>query len=275
MLLYPILSRLSFSSSPTQICNRRCDYHTASQAIPLPRCRRKTDSVLPFTDTSEGQISPNPWKVVIFLYQLDLPFEMIVLDRTDPDVRKKDPVVTISPNGRMPIFEDPNTGVKLWESGAIIEYLLDVYDKENTLTYSTVPEKYEQNCWKHFQMSGQGPYYGQSTWFSFLHHEKLPSAQKRYEDEIHRVLGVIDGHLERTGRQWLVGDNMCFADLMFVPWNTLLSMVMFGPQFEVEWKEKFPKCYEWHQRLLQVESVMKAQEYAQEAAKSMGEYKKV
>ncbi|KAF4556185.1 Glutathione S-transferase-like protein 15 [Elsinoe fawcettii] len=223
----------------------------------------------------DGQVSPNPWKIVIFLYQLGLPFEMIPLDRTDPDVRKKDPLVSITPNGRMPALEDPNTGAKVWESGAIIEYLLDVYDKDHTLTYSTFPEKYDQNCWKHFQMSGQGPYYGQSTWFSYLHHEKLPSAQKRYADEIHRVLGVIESHLERTGQQWLVGDKMCFADLMFVPWNSLLTMFLFGPPFEEEWKEKYPKCYDWHQRLLQVDGVRRAQEFTQEAAKTMGTLEKM
>lgn len=76
---------------------------------------------------------------------------MHALNRDDPDIRNKEPLVSITPNGRMPAFEDPNTGVKLWETGAIIEYLLDVYDKDHRLSYTTSPEKYEQNAWKHFQ----------------------------------------------------------------------------------------------------------------------------
>ena len=28
-------------------------------------------------------------------------------------------------NGRVPAIEDPNTGVVIWESGAIVEYLVD------------------------------------------------------------------------------------------------------------------------------------------------------
>lgn len=103
-----------------------------------------------------------------FLYELSLPFEVKPLDRTDPDIRTKEPVVSITPNGRMPAFVDPNTGIKLWESGSIIEYLLDVYDKEHRLTYTTFLEKYEQSSWKHFQMSGQGPYFGQVTWFLYV-----------------------------------------------------------------------------------------------------------
>jgi glutathione S-transferase len=65
----------------------------------------------------KGPLSPNPWKVVIFLYELDLPWEMIPLNRADPDIRKKEPLVSITPNGRMPAMEDPNTGVKVWEVG--------------------------------------------------------------------------------------------------------------------------------------------------------------
>jgi glutathione S-transferase len=106
--------------------------------------------------------------VVIFLHELGLPYEMKPLDRQDPDIRIKEPLISITPNGRMPAVEDPNTGIKLWETGAIIEYLLEVYDKEGRLSYSSSPEKYEQSCWKHFQMSGQGPYFGQLHWFLFV-----------------------------------------------------------------------------------------------------------
>lgn len=40
---------------------------------------------------------------------------MLPLDRTDPEVRKKEPLVGITPNGLMPALHDPNTSVKLWE----------------------------------------------------------------------------------------------------------------------------------------------------------------
>lgn len=116
----------------------------------------------------DGALSPNPWKVVIFLYELDLPFEMKTLDRTDPDIRNKEPLVSLTPNGRCPAIFDPNPkpeGIKVWESIAIIEYLLEQYDKQNRLSYTSFPEKFEESSWKHFQMSGQGPYFGQRSWF--------------------------------------------------------------------------------------------------------------
>jgi hypothetical protein len=46
----------------------------------------------------------------------------------------KGPAFTkITPNGRVPALEDPNAGVTSWESGAVINYLLRVYDKQNIL----------------------------------------------------------------------------------------------------------------------------------------------
>jgi glutathione S-transferase len=66
----------------------------------------------------------------------------------------------ISVNGRVPAIEDPNTGITLWESGAIIEYLQETYDKNNTFNYTSSPDKYYVKQLLHFQVSGQGPYFG-------------------------------------------------------------------------------------------------------------------
>jgi len=121
---------------------------------------------------------------------------------------KKPPFEKININGRVPAIEDPNTGVTLWESGAIIEYLVETYDKSNSLTYTSSPEKYLAKQWLHFQTSGQGPYFGQAAWFKKFHPEQLPSAQTRYQNEIKRVFGVIDNHLKSTGKQYLTGDKV-------------------------------------------------------------------
>lgn len=62
-------------------------------------------------------------------------------------------------------IEDPNTGLTLWDSGAIIQYLIEQYGTERKLTYGTLKEKHLLNQWLMFQMSGQGPYYGQNGWY--------------------------------------------------------------------------------------------------------------
>ena len=66
---------------------------------------------------------------------------------------KQPPYQSVNPNGRVPSIEDPNTGITLWESGAIIQYLLENYDKQNKLSYGDkVPEKYQLNQWLLYQL---------------------------------------------------------------------------------------------------------------------------
>jgi glutathione S-transferase len=143
-----------------------------------------------------------------------------------------EPFESLNPNGRVPAITDPNTNLTLWESGAIIEYLLATYDPSQTLSYPSSPNKYLTQSWLHFQTSGQGPYFGQRAWFIFYHPEKnLNSVLDRYGNEIWRVTGVIDAHLKKTGGQWLVGDKCTYADLSFVPWYWLCPAIM-GDGFE-------------------------------------------
>lgn len=76
------------------------------------------------------------------------------------DVKKK-PFTDINPNGRNPAIQDPNNDLTLWESGAIIQYLIEEYDVEKKLTYPGLKQRNLLNQYLMFQMSGQGPYFGQ------------------------------------------------------------------------------------------------------------------
>jgi glutathione S-transferase len=61
-------------------------------------------------------------------------------------------------------IQDPNTDLTLWESGAILQYLVKHYDPEKRLSYETFKEQELCIQWLMFQVSGQGPYFGQCTW---------------------------------------------------------------------------------------------------------------
>ncbi|RYP73000.1 hypothetical protein DL771_003868 [Monosporascus sp. 5C6A] len=124
---------------------------------------------------------------------------------------------------------------------AILEYLVEQYDKDHKISYAEAPEKFLAKQWLFFQVSGQGPYYGQAVWFTRYHPEKLPSAVKRYVDEIHRVTGVLEKALEKG--DWLVGDKCTYADLSFIAWQRGV------PRFVVDIYEKFPKVGAWMKRM--------------------------
>ncbi|KAM0709030.1 hypothetical protein Q7P35_003066 [Cladosporium inversicolor] len=205
---------------------------------------------------------PNPWKVAIILNELNIPYETELKDFGD---LKKEPFESLNPNGRVPAITDPNTSLTLWESGAIIEYLLATYDPSQTLSYPSSPNKYLTQSWLHFQTSGQGPYFGQRAWFVFYHPEKnLTSVLDRYGDEIWRVTGVVDAHLKKSGGEWLVGEKCTYADLAFVPWYWLCPAIM-GDGFEKEWESRYPTSWAWYQKLQARPSVTKAREERQKA----------
>ncbi|KAK9242814.1 glutathione-s-transferase theta, gst [Lipomyces tetrasporus] len=193
--------------------------------------------------------SPNPWKVIIILEELGIPWESESVPETG---LKTEPFISLNPNGRTPALIDPNNdGTTLWESGAIIDYLIDVYDKDHTLQYTSFPEKHITRCWEHFQMSGQGPYMGQKGFFMYFHPEKLPSAIERYDKETRRIIGVVDAHLSKQGTPYLVGDKVTYADLMFVPYFKFFLPVICPDLNTKEW----PKFDTWLEKLVARPSV--------------------
>ncbi|KAK8122866.1 hypothetical protein PG984_011536 [Apiospora sp. TS-2023a] len=191
---------------------------------------------------------PNPWKVVVILEELHIPYEITSI--RFEDIKKK-PFTDLNPNGRAPAIEDPNTGLVLWESGAIVTYLVEQYDTNNALSYGKddVINKHHINQWLHFQMSGQGPYWGVAGWFNQFHPEKIPSAIERYNEQVQRVLGVLECWLaaKEENQQWLVGDRITYADLAWATWNDRLDSVLAcdeGRKFE-----GFPHVQAWHERM--------------------------
>ena len=185
---------------------------------------------------------PNPWKVAIILEELGLPYEteFVPIDQLHTPVYEK-----INPNGRVPAIYDPNTDLTLWESGAIINYLVNRYDDTKKLQ---PPDSIEGHAhaqqWLFFQVSGQGPYFGQFTWFSNFHPEKVPSAIERYANEIKRVTKVLDTALQ--GKEYLVGGKCTYADLAFVTWNAGLERV---PDLYQQLKEDNANWKAWVERI--------------------------
>jgi glutathione S-transferase len=88
-----------------------------------------------------------------------------------PD-NQEDWFLKINPNGRIPAIVDRSTSPEtpVFESGAIMQYLVDRFDKEGKASYSrdTDPKRYyEQLQWLFFQNAGVGPMQGQANRISF------------------------------------------------------------------------------------------------------------
>ncbi|CAM1501336.1 Fc.00g104980.m01.CDS01 [Cosmosporella sp. VM-42] len=212
----------------------------------------------PFTIWGEGGI--NPTKVAIFFEELGLPYshkEVLLADIKKPEY------TSINPNGRLPSIYDPNTDITLWESGAIIEYLVEKYDKKLTISFAPESkESYLAKQWLHYQVSGQGPYYGQAAWFKLFSKEDIPSAKKRYNEEVNRVSTVLEFFLaqrakvsQRNGGPWLVGDKCSYADLAFITWQRTIAFILAKEDYDLD---NYPYVKDWLDRMALREGVKAA-----------------
>lgn len=62
--------------------------------------------------------------------------------------------------------------------------------------------------------------------FNVIHPEDLPSAQKRHNDELKRVVGVLDCALAKPESGWLFGDKCTYVYLAFFIWDEDIETVM-------------------------------------------------
>ena len=186
---------------------------------------------------------PNPWKVAMLLEELKLPFTTTIVDKAD---LKKPAYEKININGRAPAIQDPNTGLTLWESGAIIEYLIETYDRNHDISFAPgTSDYYHAKQWLYFQVSGQGPYFGQAVWFKVFHPEKIQSAQDRYVNEIRRVSGVLNRALDR--KTFLVGEKYSYADVVFLSWYEAVIARVISDVFDIS--VEFPNLQAWLNRI--------------------------
>ncbi|KAJ5149097.1 glutathione S-transferase [Penicillium atrosanguineum] len=214
---------------------------------------------------------PNPWKVIILLEELALPYELRLVEFSDV---KKPEYLEVTPQRTLTYHQ----GSKYWNpslggndsSAAIILYLIEQYDKEGKLSYNQLPERYLTQQWLAFQASGQGPYYGQATWFARFHPEKLPSATERYVNEVIRVIGVLEEGLARNGTGWLVGDKCTYADLSFITWNGVGEGLLQELNKADKLEEDYPRYTAWMKSLKGREKVARCMALIAEARVAHG-----
>ncbi|TCD68868.1 Glutathione S-transferase 2 [Steccherinum ochraceum] len=196
---------------------------------------------------------PNGWKVAFVLNVLGLSYESIYLEKADI---KGPEHIKHNPNGRIPtLIDHKNDDFTIWESGAILLYLIDTYDTEHKISVADSREKALLHQWLFFQTTGQGPYFGQSSWFQHFHPETLPSAIVRYQNEARRVLGVLESVLSK--QEYLVGGKLTIADIAFVSYNNVIKFVI---EEDFDFEGEFPKTFEWHTRVTAVDGVRKGLE---------------
>jgi len=179
--------------------------------------------------------TPNGRKISIMLEECGLAYEVKRVDIGAGD--QFDPAfLAISPNNRMPAIVDHETGISVFEGGAILIYLAE---KAGMLLPTEIEQRFDVLQWLFWQAGGLGPMAGQLSHFVNYVLENQPYAHKRYFNEYDRLLAVMDVRLR--DREFLAGEYS-IADIASFPW--VIPYRRFGNDLD-----KFPNLRRWFDSL--------------------------
>merc|ERR1719422_851347 len=110
---------------------------------------------------------------------------------------------------------DPTNPVRIFESGSIMIYLADKFDKEGHFFPKEYPARAECQSWLMWQM-GSAPFIGGGFGHFYNYAPvKIEYAIDRYSMETKRLVDVLDKHLE--GKEFVCGEYT-IADMAIMPW---------------------------------------------------------
>ncbi|AEO65952.1 uncharacterized protein THITE_35553 [Thermothielavioides terrestris NRRL 8126] len=198
-----------------------------------------------------GKGGPNPPKVEIILNELGIPHEFDPITRNEV---KSPAYLAVNPNGRLPAIHDPNGDLTLWESGAILEYIVGKYDKDQKLSFPP----------------GSNEAFLAKQWSVVLPDHRPGPLLRPGILEMNRVTGVLEVHLTKQkqlyGSQdgfdgpWLVGNKLSYVDLAFVPWQ-MVAVHCFGGESGRYKEADYPLVTEWLARLKARKTVTDAMQW--------------
>ncbi len=161
--------------------------------------------------------TPNGRKISIMLEEIGLPYNVHKIDITKGEQFTPE-YIAINPNSKIPAIVDSDSGMNVFESGAILLYLAEKTGK----FLPTEPKKRFQVIeWLMFQMGGIGPMFGQLNHFKRFAPEKIPYAIERYEKETLRLYGVLERQL---AEQEYISGEYSIADMAIYPWVAIYEM---------------------------------------------------
>lgn len=192
--------------------------------------------------------TPNGWKISIMLEELGVPYNVNYINIGSGDQFREE-FLAISPNNKMPAIIDPEgpdgKPVSVFESGAIMLYLGRKFGQFYPANDARKQIEVEQ--WLMWQMGGFGPMLGQNHHFALYAPEKLPYAIKRYQDETHRLYGVLNKQLE--GRDFICGEYS-IADMATIGWARPHERQGIN-------LDEFPHAKRWFEAMMAREAVQK------------------
>jgi GST-like protein len=167
----------------------------------------KDDGMIDFYTWS----TPNGRKVSILLEELGLPYTVHAVN-IGKDEQFAPDFLAIAPNNKIPAIVDHDTGVSLFESGAIMIYLAE---KTGQFLPTEAKARAAVMQWLMWQMGGFGPMLGQAHVFLKFNRGLSQPAEERFAKEAKRLYGVLDRQLAENEH---VAGDYSIADMAIFPW---------------------------------------------------------
>ncbi|THU05099.1 glutathione S-transferase family protein [Lampropedia puyangensis] len=168
--------------------------------------------------------SPNGFKASIALEELAIPYQLHHV-RIDAGEHRHPAFLALNPHGRIPVLQDSETGVVLFESSAILLYLAE---KTGRLLPTEPPARWEAIKWLQFQAASVEPLLGQRVHFELFATEAMPAAVARYRRLTEEAFGVLDDAL--ANRPYFAGEDYSIADIAHFGWLHIAQIIAFDFQ---------------------------------------------
>ncbi|MBM3071520.1 glutathione S-transferase family protein [Lelliottia sp. RWM.1] len=171
-------------------------------------------------------------RVIWALEELSLPYEIVHYQR-EKNMLAPASLRKVHPLGKSPVVED--NGLILAESGAILEYLQETYDRESRLKPQDAVNRVQYRFWLHYAEGSLMPLLLMKLVFASLGRPPIPfglralgkvlgqGVQKAWlNPQLETHARYIESHL--TDNLWFAGDHLSMADIqMSFPVFALLS----------------------------------------------------
>lgn len=157
-----------------------------------------------------------------------------------------------NPNSKIPAMmdhTDPAMPVRIFESGSIMMYLADKFDKDGLFFPKEYPARAECQSWLMWQMAG-APFIGGGFGHFYNYAPvKIEYAIDRYSMETKRLVDVLDKHLA-DGRKFVCGEQYTIADMAIWPWIGNLALGrLYGKANEFLQMESYKHVCDWATRI--------------------------
>ena len=153
--------------------------------------------------------TPNGRKISILLEELNAEYETILVDLSKKEQFKKE-FSKLSPTNKIPVIVDTENGQRIFESGAILIYLAQEYNK-----FLDNENYWEIMQWLILQVAYVGPMLGQAHQYLFYHRGKSKFAEEKTKGYVEHVYSILEKQL--IDKEYIVKDYS-IADIAIWPW---------------------------------------------------------